>query len=160
MKYIYSQLPKKQYLEAMKRKFDNPFCIFDKRITGIVLGPFFAAAHYQSYEWNRKITSECNRAYGFVKEVDGELEICFLRGKGLLAPGWFLVFTLLCEITVLIASILEPEFSMGIYGWLLSAFAALMICCVSATESCLTENGQAGVWEIDRFLQNPEEYYC
>lgn len=159
MRYLYSQLPKDKYLAAMKQKFESPFRIFDGRLTGFVIGSFFAVAHYQPYEWNRKVTSECNRAYGFVKEADGELEISFIRGKGMLSPGWFLLLTLLCEGVFLLASGIS-QIPLGGTGWLLSAIIAFGVCAGSAIEACLTENGQAGAWEISKFLENPEDYYC
>ena len=160
MWYQYSKLPRDKYLAAMKRKFDSPLWLFDERITGFVIGPFFAAAHYQSYEWNRKITSECNRAWGYVKEADGELEIRFVRGKGLLAPGWFLVLTLFCRILCLFFELREGQMLPGGAMWLISAVCALVTCGASALESCLTEAGAAGAREIDKFLKDPENYYC
>ena len=160
MHYLYAQLPKEEYLENMKQKFDSPFRLWDERITGFVLGRFFSVAHYQEHEWNRKVTSECNRAWGFVKETDGELEICFLRGKGLLAPEWLLLYTLLCRLIFLVAQIRDPMLDMGIYGWLLSAVCALIVGIVTAIQCCFTEKGQEGEGELIRFLLDPENYYC
>lgn len=159
MKYIYSRLPKARYLAVMKQKFRSPLYVFDERLTGFVLGSFFAVAHYQPYEWNRKITSECNRAWGFVKEADGELEIRFLRGKGLLAPGWFLVWTLVCRTMWWFFEIAEGTDLPGSLSWSLCALMSLIVCGASAIESSLTEAGKAGAREIDRFLKDPEQYY-
>ena len=159
MNYIYAKLPKDKYLAAMKQKFRNPLYVFDERITGTVLGRFFSVAHYQSYEWNRKITSECNRAWGFVKEVDGELEVCFLRGKGLLAPGWFLVWTLVCRIMWWFFELREGMILPWYVSMGLCAVMSLTVCVATAFESCLTEAGAAGAREIDRFLKDPEQYF-
>ncbi len=157
--YLYSKLPKDQYLAAMRRKFTNPLLIFDRRITGFTLGSFFAVAHYQNYEWNRRITGECNRAWGFVKEVDGELEICFLRGKGTLTPTWLLVQTLLCEGIFLFVQV-RNGVDLGIYSWLLAFGCALISSLASAFGSSVTEAGQQGVREVNKFLVDPENYYC
>lgn len=158
MRYLYSKLPKDKYLDAMKRKLDNPFLLLDERVTGLVLGPFFAVAHYQPYEWNRRITSECNRAWGFVREAEGELEICFLRGKGLLAPGWFLFWTFFGRLVFFAFEIQYAE-PFGWIGWVLSAVFALCACVGTAITSSLTEAGEAGIREINKFLENPEDYY-
>lgn len=159
MPTVHCQMAKEKYLEALKRKFDNPLYIFDERLTGMVIGPFFAAAHYQPYEWNRRITGECNRAWGYVKETHGELEIRYFRGKGLLSPGWLLAVTLLCWGVLLLAE-LESDFG---FGWLtlgISAACALVACTVTAIGSAMTEEGAAGVREVDKFLQDPENYFC
>ncbi len=159
MHYLYSQLPKVQYLAAMKRKFSSPFLVFDSRVTGFVLGSFFAVAHYQPYEWNRKHTSECNRAWGFVRESDGELEICFIRGKGYLAPGWLAVYTIFCWLFFQFTEV-KNDVEMGAYAWIFSFACAMIACLASAFVSMITEAGQQGVQEVNKLLQDPENYYC
>ncbi len=159
MRYLYSKLPKRQYLAAMKRKFSSPFLLFDSRVTGCVLGPFFAVAHYQPYEWNRRWTSECNRAWGMVREADGELEIRFLRGKGYLAPGWFAGYTVICWLIFQISEI-NNGVELGPNAWVFSLFCALIACLASTVGSLFTEAGQQGVQEVNKFLQDPENYYC
>jgi len=159
MWYLASKLPKEKHLAAMKRKFDSPFLIFDERLTGIVIGPFFAVAHYQAWEWNRRITIECNRAWGYVKDGDGELEIRFLRGKGLLAPISFLVVTVFCRLIFWFAELNTQE-SLGWVLWGAAALCALIACGVTAIQDCLTEAGQTGAKEINKFLTDPENYYC
>ena len=135
MEIQYVSMKKRDYLAAMKRKFSSPLYLWDARLTGFVVGSFFAVAHYQPYEWNRKITSECNRAYGYVKEVHGELQIHYFRGYGLLTPGWLLVMTLL------------------------SFACALVACVISAIQVGFTDAGVLGAREVEKFLENPEEYY-
>ncbi len=158
MYYHHSTLSKEQYLTAMKRKFTNPFFLFGGRLTGIVLGNFFAAAHYQEYEWNHRITNECNRAWGYVQEVDGQLKICVVRGKGLLAPGWMLGLTLLCR-ALFFSFELRNEIWLSIELWILSAVFALVVGLATAIGASVTEAGQAGALEIDKFLMDPENYY-
>lgn len=160
MYYLYAQIPKTQYLNALKRKFGSPLRFYDERVTGVVIGSFFAVAHYQPYEMNRKVTSECNRAWGHVKEVDGELEIRFFRGKGLLAPGWILLFTLLCRCVFWIAEMRDPMLDMGFYSWLPALFCGLVVGAVTAIQCCFTEKGMEGEGEIFRLLQDPENYFC
>lgn len=159
MPRLYSGMPKDQYLKTLKRKFDSPLRLCDSRVTGLVIGSFFAAAHYQSYEWNRRITGECNRAWGIVKASHGKLEICFIRGKGLLAPGWFLVLTSLCRVILLLAEMGE-YYTLGPLAWVLSAACALIACAVTALGSSVTEEGAQGIREINKFLEDPENYYC
>ena len=159
MNYFYSSLEKRKYLEAMKQTFGSPFHFFDERVTGFVIGCFFAVAHYQPYEWNRRITSECNRAYGFVKEVDGELEIAFIRSRGLFSPFWLAFYTLLSK---LICEICEARngFELGAASWWMSIVIAVFVCGITAIQSAMTEQGEEGLREVNKFLLNPEEYYC
>lgn len=159
MEYIYSPMSKMAYMAALRRKFDNPLRFCDERVTGLVIGSFFSVAHYQEYEWNRRITCECNRAYGFVRQKEGELEIRFLRGKGWMSPSWLLAWTLMVRLVFLVLEIRE-NYSMGTESWIASASVALFVCVISAIESSLTTKGAAGAREIDKFLTDPENYYC
>lgn len=158
MRYLYVRMPKDRYLAALKRKFHNPLYVFDSRVTGMVAGSFFAVAHYQPYEWNRKITGECNRAWGFVKEVSGELEITYIRGKGLLSPGWLLFWTVLCRLFFLLAEI-GQDYTVGPIAWLMGAVCALVVCSMSAIGAAITQEGAAGIREVEKFLEDPENYY-
>jgi hypothetical protein len=158
MEIQYVSMKKRDYLAAMKRKFSSPLYLWDARLTGFVVGSFFAVAHYQPYEWNRKITSECNRAYGYVKEVHGELQIHYFRGYGLLAPGWLLVMTLLCRLIFWIAEI-QRNMDIGVTAWVVSFACALLACVISAIQVGYTDAGVLGAREVEKFLENPEEYY-
>lgn len=158
MNIRYVSMDKRAYLRAMKRKFTNPLYLWDSRLTGFTLGPFFAVAHYQPYEWNRKITSECNRAYGYVKEVHGDLQILYFRGYGLLAPGWLTVITLLCRAIFWIME-MQHDAHIGAAAWILSFACALTSCGISAIQVNFTDAGIAGAREVDKFLENPEDYY-
>ena len=93
--YLESSLTANEYLSQLKRTFCSPFLIYDERVCGIIIGPFFSVAYHSPHEWNRRITSECNRAWGYVKEVDGKASVTFMRGKGLLSPFWLVFCTLL-----------------------------------------------------------------
>lgn len=158
MEIQYSSMKKQSYLVAMKRKFSNPLNLWESRLTGIVIGPFFAVAHYQPYEWNRRITSECNRAYGYVKEVQGELQIHYFRGWGLLAPGWLAVLTLLSRLIFMFAEV-QRDVRIGPALWLYSLLCALIPCVISAIQVNFTEAGIEGAREVEKFLENPEDYY-
>ena len=159
MESIYSPMKKQAYLEVLKRKFDNPLNFWDERVTGVVFGSFFSVAHYQEYEWNRRITSECNRAYGYVKQSHGEVEIRFFRGKGILAPGWFLILLLLCRVFFFVIESGADQ-KLGVVAWICSAAIALLVCVISAFHSSVTEKGAAGIYEINKLLEDPENYYC
>ena len=158
MRCLYSPLGKKEYLTALKDRLESPFQIFDERVTGIVIGPCFAVAHYAPWEWNRKITSECNRAYGFVRDADGELEICFIRSKGLLSPFWLVFFTVFSQLICWIVMD-QNGMELGSVTWLISFVVAAVVCVITAVEAALTEQGEAGVREVNKFLTNPKEYY-
>ena len=84
MEQYTSTLPLKAYCRLLRQKLDSPFYFFDERMNGIVIGPIFSLAHHGPWEWNRKITGEINRAWGFVREKDGITQIRFFREKGFL----------------------------------------------------------------------------
>lgn len=153
MKKLYTVLPKQEYLSAMKGKFSSPFRFFgEERITGFVAGPFFSVAHHMPWEWNRRITSECNRAYGFVGTKNGETEVRYMCSRGLFSPFWLALFMLPSEVLFLVGDMA------GVGSWILSAAISLGICGATAIDAGMTENGRAGAWEVYRFLQNPEKY--
>lgn len=162
MNYLESNLSKREYLLEIKRSFDNPFLIFDERLCGMVIGSFFSVAYHSPYEWNRRITSECNRAWGWVKETEGKTEVRFLRGKGLFSPFWLIFYTLFCfclfsfHSNRLIYSE-EPNAVLLILG--ISAVISVVVCGITAFQSSITEAGEEGAGEITRLLQNPKEYY-
>ena len=149
------QIPAKAYCKILRQKLDSPFYLFDERMNGIIIGPFFSIAHHAAWEWNRKVTSECNRAWGYVREKDGVTEVRFIRGKGMFAPSWLIFYTLLCAFFIYngIETII-PEM------WYASIGISVVICLISAVQDSLTENGIAGAGEITRFLKDTEEYYC
>ena len=157
MNILYSPLKKQRYLSCVKSKLDNPVLIFEKRITGFVIGPFFALAHYQPYEWNHNITSECNRAYGYVKEEDGRLRVSFIRSRGLFSPLWLIFITLLLKWGFEIRYFLDESVG-DVSIWPRAVSLAILICGMSAAEVLLTPEGEDGRREMDRFLQNPAEY--
>lgn len=103
------------------------------------------------WEWNRRIKSECNRAFGFVRCESGETEVRFICSRGLFPPSWLVFFTLVSEIFFLLGN-------MTGVGWICSVIFSLLICGASAIDVGLTDNGRAGVWEVYQFLQNPEKY--
>lgn len=157
MRYLYSTLEKREYLIALKNRLESSFRFFDERVTGIVIGPFFSVAHYAPWEWNRKITSECNRAFGFVKTVEGETEIAFIRSKGLFSPFWLLFITLLCELLWVFLTIQE-NVDVEISGWGVSAVLSFAVCVLTAWQASITEEGEAGAKEVTKLLKNPKEY--
>lgn len=155
MELITSQLPAKVYCAYLRQKLDSPFYLLDERMNGIVIGPFFSLAHHAQWEWNRRITSECNRAWGFVREKNGVTEVRFIRGKGMLTPFWVMIYTVvfafLCH--------MELQMTSG-WIWVVGFVVSLIVCGFTAIEDSITENGISGEGEITRFLRNPKEYYC
>ena len=156
---LQSDLSKRNYLESLMQTFRSPFLLWDERVCGIIVGPFFSVAYHSSYEWNRRITSECNRAWGYVTELDGKAYIRFIRGKGLLSPFWLIFYTLLCHVILLLCG--GYELYAGHEGlFLVISFAmALFACLVTAFQSLITDQGEAGYHEITRLLLHPEDYY-
>ena len=63
MYYLESALSREDYISALKQTFRSPFQLWDERVCGTVLGPFFSVAYHSPHEWNRKITDEVNRAW-------------------------------------------------------------------------------------------------
>jgi len=155
MESIVSRHSQKAYCRCLRQKLDSPLRLFDERVTGIVIGPFFSIAHYAEWEWNRRITSECNRAWGFVRRDGAHSRVCFVRGKGLLSPFWLVFFALLC---LFFLSCGLEELTGGIA--LAAVGIAVLICGITAFQSSITENGDAGAGEITKILRCPEDYYC
>ena len=153
MYHFESALRMDEYISALKRTFRSPFQLWDERVCGIIIGPFFSVAYHSPHEWNRKITDEVNRAWGYVKQTDGNAQIYFIRGKGNLSPFWILFYTLVCYIIFLFGLGYEPAFLWVSFG------LSLFICAVTAFQSLITEAGEAGFHEVTRLLEHPEEYY-
>lgn len=155
MEVFTSQLPAKAYCRILRMKLDSPFYVFDERMNGVVIGTFFSLCHHAPWEWNEKITSECSRAWGYVREKNGVTQIHFIRGKGLLAPSWMLFFTLVSMFCIYAAvGELPPA------AWYASIGIALAVGIFTAITDSLTEDGIAGAGEITRILKDPKEYYC
>lgn len=150
---LQSDLGKRAYLSKLKQTFRNPFLLFSEHVSGVIVGPFFSVAYHSPYEWNRRITSECNRAWGYVKEVDGKAYVRFIRGKGLLSPFWLIFYAAVVYIMLFLNFGHEPEFLLAGFG---ISFAA---CLVTAFQSVVTDAGEAGFHEITRLLLHPEDYY-
>lgn len=151
--YLESSLTANEYLSQLKRTFRSPFLIYDERVCGIIIGPFFSVAYHSPHEWNRRITSECNRAWGYVKEVDGKASVTFMRGKGLLSPFWLVFCTLLWYAVLSLKFGHEPVLLLASFG--ISAAS----CLVTAFQSIITDAGETGFHETTRLLLQPEEYY-
>ncbi|MBO4938756.1 MAG: hypothetical protein J6C98_07135 [Oscillospiraceae bacterium] len=156
METIESSLTSGAYLAELKRCCSSPFLLFDERVTGIVLGGFFSVAYYSPWEWNRRITGECNRAIGIVRETDGKTEIRFVRSRGMFSLFWLVFWMLFCAaLCVLMTGQWEPIILP------VSAAVSAVVCLISAFESSLTDNGQQGAWIITDLLRKPDEfYYC
>lgn len=156
MEVYESFLPPGTYLAALKERCSNPFLMFEERVTGIVIGRFFSVAYYCPWEWNRRITNECNRAMGFIKETDGKTQVCFIRSRGMFSLFWLLFWAL---ISLILCGVM-------IGGWdpvmvPVSAGISFLICLITASESALTDNGQQGAWIVTDLLKKPDEfYYC
>ena len=162
MNTICSELSCKEYLLHLRQLFSSPFSIFNERVTGFTCGPFFSVAYYSPYEWNRRITSECNRAWGYVKEVDGRTQIRYIRSKGQFSPFWLLfIYGLWLAVFGIFAIMNEIPFAeLFVWQvWVMGAVVSLGICAVTAFQSSVNEAGIAGENEILKLLLNPDDYY-
>lgn len=86
------------------------------------------------------------------------MQIHYFRGYGLLAPGWLLIMTLICRIIFWIAE-MRSDMAIGLTAWIISGTCALTACVISAIQVNFTEAGIAGTREVDKFLENPGDYY-
>ncbi len=162
MYFTQSDLTSKEYLSRLKGLFSSPFSVFSERVTGFAVGPFFSVAYYSPYEWNRRITSECNRAWGYVKEVNGKTQIRYIRGKGLFSPFWLIFVYLLWLAIFCFVGIGQGIPFVELYVWQVWVFGAIIslaICAVTAFQSSITEAGVAGEYEIEKLLSHPDDYY-
>ena len=158
MEYLKSDLPKKGYLAELKGRMMSPFDLFRERVTGFVIGPFFSVAHHTDYEWDRRFNSVSTRAWGYVKEREGQTEVRFLRWNGLLTPFWVLLFFSFW--TVLFIGILEPGERMGIEIWLGILFISLLPCLMTGLGAILTDRGAYSHGELTKLLRDPKNYFC
>lgn len=153
---IQSELKAKAYISALRQRFSNPCAIFSERVTGIAIGPFFSVAYYSPYEWNRKITSECNRAMGWVKAVDGKAQVHFVYGKGQFSLFWPLFYTALFRLVLWFPS--SWGYPLDI---LISAGLSLLLCGGTALHDSLTDAGAEGKDVLTSLLEEPDQfYYC
>ena len=162
MCFVQSDLSEIEYLSRLKGHFSNPFSIFSERITGFAVGPFFSVAYYSPYEWNRRITSECNRAWGYVKDIDGKAQVRYIRGKGLFSPFW-LILIYLMWLGIFCCVGMDQQIPVGELFvwqvWVMGAVISFALCGVTAFQSSITEAGVAGEYEIQKLLAHPEDYY-
>lgn len=164
MERIMSELPPEAYRAALKSKFDFSRGFGEERVTGVLAGRFFSLAYYSGWEWNRRITNECNRAFGYIRDTEGKTEVVFLRGKGQLSISWLLLLTLVLR-GIFLLTLVAREISLSGYGagrilWLISALIALGICCATAFGSLITERGQEGAGTVTKLLRAPDDFYC
>lgn len=154
MERIMSELPPEAYRAALKSKFDFSRGFGEERVTGVLAGRFFSLAYYSGWEWNRRITNECNRAFGYIRDTEGKTEVVFLRGKGQLSISWLLLLTL--GIGLLCLAAVGSAWEL----WLVSVLIALALCGITAWESSITERGQEGAGTVTKLLRAPDDFYC
>ncbi len=151
---IRSDLPKEQYLDAMKSQIGSFAAFGSERFVGTILGSFFSVTYCSGSEWNRLITNEKNRAIGYVRQAEQGTEICCIRLAGLTNPVSLIILFVVCLI-MFAAS--------GEFGFITSCIASL--CCtvltapISALTDSLTERGQEGNRIVTAFLHNPQDFY-
>ena len=152
---IKSPLKPGTYMALLRRSFCFPLAVYSERVTGITVGRFFSVAYYCPYQWNRRITNECSRAIGYVKEVDGQSEVHFIRTAGMLSPFWLIFWTVVISAFYYLKLDEISFFSVAI-----CAAVAFAVCVVTAFIDSLTEEGIQGAGVITNLLEKPDEFYC
>lgn len=151
---VHSELSRNEYREELRSCIGWKIPFMGDCLNGILIGNFFSVAYYSPYEWNRRITCECNRAMGYLKQTGEGTQVHFVRSKGLLSPLWLVLlmafFGAICT---------------AAYGWwkglVLGTVMTLAVCGATALTSSITEEGEAGAGVITMLLKNPKEfYYC
>lgn len=157
VRQIESELTPKEYMRHLKSKFHTPFAVFSERVTGIAIGPFFSVAYYSPYEWNRRITNECSRAFGWVKNVDGKAQVRFIYSSGQFSPFWILFYFALF---FLVCTGMFVDF-FGVTACLIGSLLLSVLCCgITAVTDSLTEAGAAGHDTLTYLLYEPNQFYC
>lgn len=161
MYQVVSDLPKMEYISELKNCFGSPFMVFDERITGLVIGPFFSVAHHTDYEWDRRYNSLTNRAWGWVKTnpIDGQTEVNFIRGFGMFSPSWVIFFACLIPLLMILADpyILSEDMIMIC---VLGVIGSLIVCASTSIGVIMSDRGAYGAGEITKLLSDPKSYYC
>lgn len=158
MEYLKSELDWKIYLIHLKDCCSSPLSLFRERVTGLVIGPFFSVAHHTDYEWDRRYSTVCTRAWGYVREKEGKTVVRYVRWYGLLTPFWVLFFLAFWTICLLI--VLEPGTAVDAGIWLGILLVGLFPCLITAFAAVVTERGEYSHGELTKLLRNPENYYC
>lgn len=151
---MHSELPLKVYREELRSCIGWKIPFLGDCLNGILIRNFFSVAYYSPYQWNRRITCECNRAIGYLKQTDQGTEVRFVRSKGLFSPLWLVLLMVFFGTIGTVA-----------YGWwkglTFGAVLTLAVCGSTALTSSITEEGEAGASVITMLLENPKEfYYC
>lgn len=163
---IYSALNKKEYLDQMRQRMDSLLNMGDERYTGIIVGSFFWVTYHSGYEWNRKITNEKNRAFGFVHDDSTGCCVRCVCTKGYLDPFAMIpLFTFLLILTSLVGSLtmldnggdFRDEFLAFTLGF--SAVYTLIFAVASFIQVSMTERGCQGKSYLMALLHHPEDPY-
>ena len=162
---IQSELSPKQYLREMRRQLGSFTSFGDPRFTGIILGNFFWITYHSGYEWNRRITNEKNRAFGFVKDWHGSTMTYCVRTKGFLDPVVipFMFALLFCVSYLIVWFVSSTRQVSGMSEILLpmslifAAVYTLIVAVATYIRAGITERGNYGRYMLMALLHHPED---
>lgn len=145
-------LSSKEYASYLRRNIRLFPHFWGGSMSGFVIGRYFSIANRAEYEWNRRITCECSRAFGVIVPKENGAEIRYIQVYGLFSPFWlissFLLFT--------------AVFWSGIhvlgYSLLIGAIFSLMLCGSSALMHSFTPEGIQTSDDLEYFLLNPDAF--
>ena len=165
---IDSPLSSKEYLAGIRNNLGSYSDFGSERYTGIVLGRFFWVTYHSGYEWNRRITNEKNRAWGYVKDTNHGCRVCGFRTLGLLDPLMILLILVLYSAVAAICVYLRfvEEFwspdeikTLAVTMAVVVAVATAFVALYSGFVTMVTERGQMGKSYLLALLHHPDDPY-
>ncbi len=158
--YIHSDVEKKKYLRELRYQMESWFAFGDTRFTGVILGNFIYITHHAGHEYNRRISNEKSRAFGFVtKEKDG-CGVHVICTWGYLDPFSIVSLYLVAMLIISVASFMQTmemainPFATPAVCWGI-AVSVLFVSAITFVQSWFTERGQESMRELLTLLQNP-----
>jgi len=143
---IKSDLNQADHLQALRVSMDSIFHFGAERFTGFTAGKWFYITHHAGYEWNRRYTNQKNAALGYVVDAEEGCRVKFIRFKGALCPGQFLLLWSIVFLAVLLSMIAGNVLSADTFGVLfgLTIGAAFVGALLGTFFESMTERSEEG----------------
>ena len=148
-------ISKKRYLYELRQQMGSFTDFWSERFTGIILGNFIYVTHHAGHEWNRKITNEASRAFGFVTKHEGGCKVNVILTRGCLDPFWLTLYYL---VGLLLLMATEGGRLTNVHIWAL-AFS-LFTGIYSYVVCWFTERGQYSMRELKGLLNDPVRFWA
>ena len=152
MQRIVSELSTDVYAFEMRQRLRLLPRWFHGGLSGVMIGRFFSVAHRAEYNINRKITSECHRAIGYLSAQNGRTCVKYVHTAGLFSMFWLILFSAFFAVMFM-------QDESYLVRFLLPVSMSIFICGITAIADSVTQNGIESMDELYRFLRNPQEYY-